>query len=247
MRNSKHYSEGRISRIDIAKVPHRDLADLNLDAESANCGTETSIEHIPVYIEYNDEEDWYWRYGEERLYHQVFTGGKNPESEDISWAELHCFLTNFAWVDPKWRFILDKPCWPFHSDVVDHVVMLYHGRKRYERMQGTLGAREMMDTLDLSTKLSELAEKLLEHCKIETGKEKGGVYRYVRHVCDESTRKWIPSVLHRALEFKDSPLPASPVMKTSFNLDRLKTNGGPDKRKPRQAKRGEPAPDLDDA
>ena len=215
--------------------------DLELDAEADDHGSEKSAEQVPVYIEYNDEEDWFWRYGEDRLYRQVFTGGANPSPkegfQDVSWVELHCFVTNFAWVDPKWRFLLDKPCWPLHPDVVDHVVMLHHGRRYYEKRQGDIPPREMMDVLDLSTKLSEITEKLLEHCKMETGQDEGGTYRYLRHFCDQSAKKWIPSMLHRVIEFKESPLPPSPVMRTSFNLDRLKKQGTQNpKAKPRAHK-----------
>jgi hypothetical protein len=182
---------------------------------------ETSIEHVPVFIQYNDEEDWYWRYGKERLYKQVFSSGQNPQSDKISWDQLHCFVTNFAWVDPKWRFLLDKPCWPLHIDVVDLVVMLYQGRRAYEKNQAKAGAREIMDVLDLSRRLSEEVQTSLRNCKLETGTKGSETYRWVHHTCDESTRVWIRSMLHRVLELEDLPLPDSPIMRTTFDLDRF--------------------------
>jgi len=212
-----------MSHIDVARVPCEDLASLDLDANADSpLVNETSAEHVPVFVEYNDEEDWYWRYGKERLYGQVFSGGQNPESNDnISWDQLHCFVTNFAWVDAKWRFLLDKPCWPLHSDVVDLVVMLYRGRKNYEEGQAKAAARGIMDVLDLSKRLSEEVETLVGNCKIETVMEGDATIRFVRHKCDGSTRGWIRSMLHRVLAFEDSSLPETPVMRTAFNLGRF--------------------------
>lgn len=222
MDNSKHFSHGKISQIDVARVPNGDLASLNLDANIEEAHeNETSVEHVPIFVEYNDEEDWYWRYGKERLYTQVFSSELNPQSDEISWDQLHCFVTNYAWVDSKWRFLLDKPCWPLHTDVVDLVVMLYRGRRAYEKNQAKTGAREILDVLDLSKRLSEEVDALLRNCKLETGKERGKTYRFVRHTCDESTRLWIRSMLHRVLQFEDSPLPGSPVMITTFALRRF--------------------------
>lgn len=222
MNNSLHFSHGKISRINVARVPISDLASLKLDRNpEAAHENETSVEHIPLFVQYNDEEDWYWRYGEERLYKQVFSGEQNPQSDQISWDQLHCFVTNFAWVDPKWRFLLDKPCWPLHIDVVDLVVMLYHGRKSYEQNQDNSTPREMMDLLDLSKRLSEEVQTSLRYCKLETGEKGGETYRWVYHTCDESTRVWIRSMLHRVVEFKDSPLPPSPILRTAFNLSRF--------------------------
>lgn len=222
MNNSQHFSHGKISRIDIVKVPYRDLASLNLDANAETLPeTETSAEHVPIFVEYSDAEDWYWRYGKERLYSQVFSDGLNPKSDEISWSQLHCFVTNYAWVDPKWRFLLDKVCWPLHTDVVELVVMLYHGRRHYERNQDKSSPRELMDFLDLSKRLSEETETLLGNCKLETVMEGGETYRFMHHACNESTRVWIRSMLHRVLEFEGSPLPKRPVMRTAFNLNRF--------------------------
>lgn len=223
MKTSKHFSGAELRRINIAKGPSKDLASLNLGANVEASGHNKVVaEQLPAYIDYNGQEGWFWKYGKEKLYGPVFSSEMNPKCNDLSWHQLHCFVTSFAWVDPKWRFLLDKPCWPLHINVVDLVVMLYRGRKHYEENQDKASPREILDVRELSRQLSEEAEAMLGNCRIETVKKEGmKTWRFMHHTCSDSTRKWIPLVLHRVLEFEDSPLPPSPVMMTAFGLDRF--------------------------
>ena len=220
--NSQHFSDKKIHRVDVLTIPKADLQPLDLDAtESDSLDDETSIQHIPLVLEYNNAEDWYWRYGEERLYDEVFCNGKNPKGLDLSWSELHCWVTNYAWVEPCWRFILNKPCWPLHSDVVDRVVALYLGRRYYEDNRAKAPCKDHAEFFDLLERVSREVKQSLHHCEIQVNTNDGEHYLYIRHSCEESTRGWIPSLLHRVLAVDGVELPGSPVMNTAFALLRF--------------------------
>ena len=220
--NSQHFSEKKIRYDDVLAIPKADLRPLGLDAtESDSEDDETSIQHIPLVLEYNTAEAWYWRYGEERLYAEVFCNKDNPKGLDLSWSELHCWVTNYAWVEPIWRFILNKPCWPLHSEVVDRVVALYLGRRYYEEHRAKATPKDHSDFFDLAARMSREVQHSLVHCEIQMNTKTDEPYPYIRHSCEESTRGWIPSLLHRVLAVDGVELPASPVMDTAFGTKRF--------------------------
>lgn len=220
--NLHHFSDTKISRLDVLAIPKADLQPLDLDATEPDAQEgETSIQHIPLVLEYNNAEDWYWRYGEERLYDEVFCSNANPKGLDLSWSELHCWVTNYAWVEPCWRFILNKPCWPLHSEVVDRVVALYLGRRYYEDHRAKAAPKDHSDFFDLLKRVSKEVEHSLSYCEIQMNEKNDGHYPYIRHSCDESVRDWIVSLLHRVLVVDGVELPHSPVMDTAFSISRF--------------------------
>ena len=154
----------------------------------------------------------------------MFCNKGNPKGLNLSWSELHCWVTNYAWVETRWRFILNKPCWPLHSEVVDRVVALYLARRYYEDHREKVGAKEHSEFFDLLGRLSGEVEQRLGRCEIKTNEKTGGHYLYIRHSGDESMRSWIPSLLHRVLEVDGVELPRSPVMDTAFGLRRFEAD-----------------------
>ena len=228
MKTSKHFTfGGKQAQMRALKIPASDLESLKLDAEEGarerpESAPQTAQEHIPVCLEYSDSEGWYWRYGKERLW-----GGEAEDKRpapNLSWNQLHCFLTNYAWTVPEWRFIFNKPCWPLHIDVVELVVGLYYGRSHYERNRDKSSPREILDMRALSSEFAAEARRLLERCEVKTGGksvEGGQPGCWIDHTAHPTTSDWIESLLHRVLDFEDSPLPPSPVMTTTADLDRL--------------------------
>ena len=213
--NSQHFSNGKISHLGVASVPGADLRDLDLDATpGASIDGETSVQHIPLVLEYNDAEDWYWRYGQERLYGQFRPVPVADGPDPVDWSTLQRFVTSYAWIEGRWRFILDKPCWMLHADVVDRVVMLYQGRKSYEEHRGSGEVKSHAEFLDLLERVVKDVGDLLSHCEIKTveGKDGKQPYLYVRHSVGEHVRAWIPTLLHRVLRWEGRDLPKLPVM-----------------------------------
>ena len=213
--NSQHFSNGQINHLGAAEVAGTDLRDLNLegDSEAAIYG-ETSVQHIPLVLEYNDAEDWYWHYGKERLYGRLRPMGVEGKPDPVGWPALHRFVNSYAWIEGRWRFILDKPCWMLHSDVVDRVVMLYQGRKSYEEHRSAGEVKSHVEFLDLLERVVKDVEDLLSRCEIKTVEAKDGKqpYLYVRHSAAEHVRRWIPAVLHQVIRWDGIDLAPSPVM-----------------------------------
>ena len=218
--NSRHFSNRRIRQLYVTKIPFKDVRALNLDANEADSRDgETSLQHVPLMLEYNDGEDWYWHYGEERLYEQFCPRKDDDGSNQLSWLTLHRFITNYAWVENRWRFILNKPCWPLHSDVVDRMVMLYLGRKNYEENRSTVPPRGHVEFLDLSQRLTEEVQPQLSHCEIKIKNKGGDPCPYISHSCDEAVRSWVPFLMHRVLKIEGIKLPDSPVMDAARNAE----------------------------
>ena len=213
--NSQHFSNGKISHLGVASVPGPDLRDLDLDGSpDASIDGETSVQHIPLVLEYNDAEDWYWRYGQERLYEQFRPVDTDEGPKPVDWLTLHRFVSSYAWIEGRWRFMLDKPCWMLHSDVVDRVVMLYQGRKSYEEHRSSGEVKSHVEFLDLLERVVKDVGDLLSHCEIKTGAAQDGKqpYLYVRHSVGEHVRSWIPTLLHRVISWEGMTLAKLPVM-----------------------------------
>ncbi len=213
--NSQHFSAGQISHLGAAEVAGTNLRDLNLDGnpDAASDG-ETSVQHIPLVLEYNDAEDWYWHYGKERLYGRLYPRAVKVGETLVDWPSLHRFVSSYAWIEGRWRFILDKPCWMLHADVVDRVVMLYQGRKSYEEHRNSGEVKSHVEFLDLLERVVKDVGDLLSRCEIKTveGKDGKQPYLYVRHSADEYVRRWIPTVLHQVIRWDGIDLATSPVM-----------------------------------
>ena len=217
---SRHFSDRKIRKLEINEIPRRDVDVLNLGANEAESPDgETWIQHVPLMLEYNDAEDWYWLYAEKRLYEQFCPRKDDDASTELSWLTLHRFITNYAWLEDSWRFIMSKPCWPLHSDVVDRMVMLYLGRKHYEENRSTAPPREHVEFLDMCKRLAEEVQPKLSHCELKKGHDVVGTYTYISHSCDESVRSWVPNLLHRVLEIDEIKLADSPVMDAARNAE----------------------------
>ena len=205
----RDFSHGKIERIQVAGFPADDLPELDPDITEEGKQYLAGIEHIMLFLEHNNAEDWYWRYGSERLYPRL--GGAGPD-EEISWKELHEFVSSYAWLEGKWRFILNKPCWMLHMDVADRVVMLHQARHSYEATLSKSEARTHLDFLSLLDRLAEDVTGLLSHCEIKTATDDKTTYSYIHHSGGDSIHEWVPSLLHRIYEWDTLPLPEHPVM-----------------------------------
>ncbi len=211
--NSEHFSNGKINHLRAGVVPTGELRGLH-DALSNPAGDSETSTHIPMLLEYSDSEDWYWLYGHDRLYQRL------QIRRDPSWPTLHRFVTDYAWLEGRFRFILDKPCWPLHIDVVDRVLMLYYGRKNYEEHRAEGDAKDHLDFLNLLERVAAEVRELLGNCDLKTGIPDGGgeSYLYARHIPDDRVRNWIPLLLHRVLRWDGIPLPDGPVLDAAGNL-----------------------------
>jgi hypothetical protein len=206
---TQDFSHGKIEQIRVARFPKDDLPVLDPDITNDQEQYQAGIEHVMLFLEHNNAEDWYWRYGKERLYDHL--GVPDPKNK-ASWQDLHEFVSTYAWIEGKWRFILSKPCWMLHMDVVDRVVMLYLARKNYEETRFKGDAKSHMDFLTLLDRIVEDVQELLSHCEIKTGTDGDESYAYVHHDGGEYVHAWVPSLLHRVSEWKTVTLPENPVM-----------------------------------
>lgn len=203
-----------MSHLRVVSNPEADLKDLGIDdnPDDAYLG-ETSSQHIPLEMEYNDTEDWYWRYGSLRLYDKFYPHYDKAASQPETWLAMQRFVTDYAWVEGKLRFILDKPCWSLHTDVVDRIVMLYHARKNFEQVRATETGKVQVEFLETLDRITKEIQELLSHCELQFD-ENGPTPKipFIHHVAEKRVREWVPSLLHRVLKFEGVPLPHSPVM-----------------------------------
>ena len=206
---AQDFSHGKIEQIPVARFPRDDLPILDPDIKDDEEQYRAGIEHITISLEHNNAEDWYWRYGKERLYAQLRV--LDPKKR-VSWEELHRFVSTYAWIEGKWRFMLSKPCWMLHMDVVDRVVMLYQGRKNYEETRFKADPRAHLDFLSLLDRIVEDVHALLSHCEIKVDSEGDENYAYIHHDGGEYVHTWIPNLLHRVTEWEGLAPPESPVM-----------------------------------
>lgn len=205
----------------MAANPAADLNDLGIDdnTDDAYLG-ETSAQHIPLELEYNDQEDWFWHYGDLRLYKKFYPLVAAGEPAPLTWLALHRFVTDYAWVEGKLRFIMDKPCWPLHTDAVDRLVMLYYARKNFERVRTTESGKVQTEFLDTLTQITKEIQELLSHCELR--RDENGVnpkIPFVHHVPERRAKDWVPSILHRVLQWDGIKLPDSPVMAVTENTE----------------------------
>jgi hypothetical protein len=113
----------------VGRIPEHDLRCLEVKVADAR-----SLSEIPGFLKHDRLENAFFQYGyhiSEHLMPDFIETNALP----IPWEELFCFVTDYAWVEGSFRFILDKPCWIFHPDVVDRVLALYFARKEYETVR----------------------------------------------------------------------------------------------------------------
>lgn len=203
----------------IRDVPDSDIAAL-LNEEPGLLHKVASSECTPIAVYYDGFEELYWLYGNEMLYEQVFQSEANPAIPEITWNELHCFVRNYAWIEPRLRFLFKKPCWPLHPDVTDRLVDLLLGVRWHEKHRNDLSPTQMVSYREMVKYLALEAKQSLADCQLKEAKytDTGRSYSYVEHHAELSTRFWIESLLGRVSELDGALLPPSPVMNTSFAL-----------------------------
>jgi hypothetical protein len=199
---TEDFAAGKIEKVLVATIPLEDLpvniADLS--------------EHIVMYLEHNSAENWYWQWGQEQLYSR-FERLSPPDG--VSWEDLQEFLTTYAWVESKLRFLLAKPCWALHMDVVDRLVMLYSARRNYEASRTKADARVHMDYLALLDRIVADVQELLAQCEVRESVSDQGTHTYVCHDGGESVHHWIPLLLKRVNKWDTLTPPPSPVLVTT--------------------------------
>ena len=223
------FDESRRRKFPVKDVPHSDIAAL-LSEEPELLHKVTISEYTPIAVYYDSFEEPYWLYGNDALFEQVFQSEANPNSPEISWNELHCFVRNYAWVEPRWRFLFDKPCWPLHPDVTDRLVDLLLGVRWHEKHRSDLSPTQMVSYREMVKYLAHEAKQSLARCQLNDAKysDTGRSYTYVEHIAELSTRFWIESLLGRVFELDGALLPQSPVMNTSFALRNFEGDDGDD-------------------
>lgn len=123
------FPRSKLDWIMVGRIPEQDVKSLGITIDS-----DIAMSEIPGLMRHNQLENPYFRYGQ--LFKDQFSSVHDgSDSIPISWEELFRFVTNYAWIESKFRFILDKPCWTLHSDVVDRVVALYFARRQYENVR----------------------------------------------------------------------------------------------------------------
>ncbi len=226
--NSEHFSaDPRIAQLHVISNPTADLNDLGVnDFSVTEKGKEYHLgkeaeRYVILDLKYTDSEDWYWLYGAKRLYEKFNPYFDDKISPPETWLAIQRFVTDFAWVESQFRFILDKPCWPLHMDAVDRIVMLYHARKHFEQERSSSPAsfqREYLQTIRET--VGEIRE-LLSRCEIKQSVSDGvGGDPYVQHIAESHAKDWIPSLLQRVLQWSDIDLPRSPVMAITKDSER---------------------------
>ena len=213
------FDEARQRKFPVRDVPDSDIAAL-LNEEPGLLDKVKSSEYTPIAVYYEGFEELYWLYGNKVLYEQVFQSEANPTSPEITWNELHCFVRNYAWIERRWRFLFDKPCWHLHPDVTDRLVDLLLGVRWHEKHRNDLSPAQMVSYREMVKYLAQEAKQSLADCQLKEAKytNTGRSYTYVEHHAELSTRSWIESLLRRVFELDGALLPPSPVMNTSFAL-----------------------------
>ena len=178
---------------------------------------------VPVFLKIQSTELFYWHFGKEMLERNVYSSKDGSDPLEITWSQLHCFVSNFAWMEPRWRFLLDKPCWPLHSDVTDMVVSLFSGVRWHELHRSEESPAQVMSFYEMTKYLAARVRESLKNCRLESARDKEGGerYSYVDHNPDPGALDWARSLVHQVLEFEGGLLPPSPVMNTSSNVDRF--------------------------
>jgi hypothetical protein len=128
----------------VGRIPEHDLRCLEVKVADAR-----SLSEIPGFLKHDRLENAFFQYGyhiSEHLMPDFIETNALP----IPWEELFCFVTDYAWVEGSFRFILDKPCWIFHPDVVDRVLALYFARKEYEtvRSGNVISCNEKLENVE---------------------------------------------------------------------------------------------------
>lgn len=218
---NRHFSKTRIITRSSAVMP-QDLESFDLDAhaEEAYPG-ETALDYMPLYMRYNDGEDWYRAYGEEKLYAHSIPRLDSPGDGTVTWATLHQFVTDFAWLEGKWRFILGSPCWMLHADVVDRVVMMYSARKNFEEHRATSGGKFQTDYLDVLNVLTSAIRELLNGCKLNSSKDSDTGERavWIEHHQGRGVSNWISILLSRVITWEGIEQPPNPSMDVARNAE----------------------------
>ena len=226
--NSEHFSaDPRIAQLHATSNPTADLNDLGVnDFSVTEKGKEYHLgkeaeRYVILDLKYTDSEDWYWLYGEKRLYEKFlpYFDDKIPPPE--TWLSMQRFVTDFAWVESQFRFILDKPCWPLHMDAVDQIVALYYARKNYEQARSSSPPSFQREYILTLRELVDEIRELLSKCEIKRNPNDGANGDpYVQHIAESHAKDWIPSLLQRVLQWGDIELPGSPVMAITKDSER---------------------------
>ncbi len=226
---TSYFDESRRREFPVRDVPNLDIAAL-LNEAPGLLHKVTSSECTPIAVNYDGYEELYWLYGNEMLYEQVFQSEANPTFPEITWSELHCFVRNYAWIEPRLRFLFNKSCWPLHPDVTDRLVDLLLGVRWHEKHRNDLSPTQMVSYREMVKYLALEAKQSLADCQLKEAQytDTGRSYTYVEHHAELSTKFWIESLLGRVFEFDGALLPPSPVMNTSFALRGLEGDEGDD-------------------
>jgi hypothetical protein len=205
---TQDFSLGKMEKVLMATMPKEDLPIFDQGIVDHH----EDSEHVVMFLEHNSVENWYWQYGQERLYSSF---ERLSPAEGVSWEDLHQFVSTYAWVEGKWRFILSKPCWMLHMDVVDRVVMLYDARRNYEEARAKADPRAHMDFLSLLDRIAADVQELLAQCEVKEYVNDEQTHAYVHHDGGEYVHNWIPSLLHRVITWETLTPPSSPVLVTT--------------------------------
>ena len=226
--NSEHFSaDPRIAQLHVTSNPTADLNDLGVNDFSVtekgkeyHLGKEAEC-YIILDLKYTDSEDWYWLYGAKRLYEKFYPYFDDKIPPPETWLAIQRFVTDFAWVESQFRFILDKPCWPLHMDVVDRIVMLYHARKHFEQERSSSPASFQREYLQTVRETVGEIRELLSRCEIKQNTIDGVAGDpFVQHIAESHAKDWIPSLLQRVLQWSEIDLPRSPVMAITKDSER---------------------------
>ncbi len=178
---------------------------------------------ITVFVEMDPGERFYWHFGKEMLRGSVRSSKENPDTSGITWSQLHSFVSNYAWHEPSWRVLPNTPCWPLHPDVTEKVVSLFYGVRWHELHRVEESPAQITSFYHMTKTLAADVKESLSSCKLNSAKYKNTdeSYTYVSHNPDLETMRWGWTLLHQVLEFEGGLLPPSPVMNTSFYVDRF--------------------------
>jgi len=211
-------------------VPYGYLVEARLDKYRRRLGINVESTDIPIYLEIDSREEFYWSFGRDMLEQDVRPSQDGDNGLGITWSQLHRFVYNYAWIEPSWSFITEKPCWPLHADVTEKVVSLFCGVRWHEFHRSEESPAQITSFYHMTKTLALDVTESLTNCRLikVSDPETDTSYSYVRHHAGYSALGWMRSLVHQVLEFEGGFLPSSPVMNTSFPIDRFEREDGDD-------------------
>ncbi|NNN16372.1 MAG: hypothetical protein HKL82_11040 [Acidimicrobiaceae bacterium] len=164
-------------------------------------------------VGYDPRVDWYWLWGQ-KMYVSMFPEVEAGADLPISWEALHRFVISYAWIDRRFRNVMDKPCWILDPEAVELAVMLFLGRKSYEEHRVAAkagGVGEHLDFLNLRYRVVLEIGEVLHGCSIEEEPHAGYEHgpKWASHVGEN---EWVPALLRRVERWEGLKLPRSPEM-----------------------------------